>query len=88
MPAWWQGTELQKPLPSSLCSLDVVVCRQGEQHSPHSKSIPSELAFETLTQLEEANQTTWDGVIFLGARLLARETFKAAQGESGNHTAD
>lgn len=55
--------QLQKLLPS-LCSLDMVVCGQGGQHSPRSKSVHSELAFEMLTQLGEANQTMWDGVIF------------------------
>lgn len=66
----------------------MVVCGQGGQHGPHCKSVYSELAFETLTQLGEVNQTSWDEVIFLGVRVLAQDTLKAAQGESGNHTAD
>lgn len=54
-------------------------------------SPPQECPFWTglwNTQLGEVNQTTRDGVIFLGVGVLARDTLKAVQGESGNHTAN
>lgn len=42
----------------------MMVCAQGWQHSTHHKSVCSELAFETLTQLGKVDQTVWDGVFF------------------------